>query len=149
MTFGPGDPVHVAALGKGIVREVRNGGRYVVEIKGRSLVVDGHQLARAGPARTPRRGKPAGLDSQGPDVEPTATGSRSLDLHGRTVEESLDALDAFLNTALLAGNGEVQIIHGRSGGRIKAAVHARLKLVGSIRNFRLDPGNPGVTIVTF
>ena len=147
MTFGPGDPVHVAALGKGIVREVRNGGRYVVEIKGRSLVVDGHQLAPAGPVRTPRRGKPAGLDIQGPAVEPT-TASPSLDLHGRAVAESLDALDAFLNTALLAGNSEVRIIHGRSGGTLKAAVHARLKLMPSIRSFRLDPRNAGVTIVT-
>ncbi len=128
---------------------MRNGGRYVVEIKGRSLVVDGHQLAPAGPARTARRGKPAGLDIQGPAaVEPTVGASPSLDLHGRTVDESLDALDAFLNTALLAGNAEVQIIHGRSGGTLKAAVHARLKLMPSIRSFRLDPRNAGVTIVT-
>ena len=148
MTFGRDDPVHVAGLGKGIVREARNGGRYLVEIKGRSLVVDGHQLAPAEPARTPRRGKPADLDIQGSAVEPTVRASPSLDLHGRTVDESLDALDAFLNTALLAGNAEVQIIHGRSGGRIKAAVHARLKLMTSVRNFRLDPRNPGVTIVT-
>ena len=53
MTFEPGDPVHVAALGKGIVREVRNGGRYVVEIKGRSLIVAGSQLAPSASARTP------------------------------------------------------------------------------------------------
>jgi dsDNA-specific endonuclease/ATPase MutS2 len=148
MTFGPGDPVHVAALGKGIVREVRNGGRYLVEIKGRSVVVVGHQLAPAESARTPRRVKPAAGDTRGPAaVEPTATASPSLDLHGTTVDETLDALDAFLNTALLAGHAEVRIIHGRSGGRVKAAVHARLKLTASIRGFRLDPCNPGVTIV--
>ena len=32
MAFAPGDEVHVAALGKGVVREVRNGGRYLVEL---------------------------------------------------------------------------------------------------------------------
>ena len=37
MTFDPGDPVHVAALGTGIVREARTGGRYLVETKGRSI----------------------------------------------------------------------------------------------------------------
>ena len=47
MTFAPGDPVHVAALGKGIVREVRNAGRYLVELRGRSVVVAGSQLTRS------------------------------------------------------------------------------------------------------
>jgi DNA mismatch repair protein MutS2 len=147
MTFGPGESVHVAALGRGIVREVRNGGRYLVEIKGRSLVVEGNQLEPARSART-ARAKPSVADTPGaPALEPTARATPSLDLHGRTVDESLDALDAFLNTALLAGNAEVRIIHGRSGGRLKAAVHARLKLMPSIRGFRIDPRNPGVTIV--
>jgi len=149
MTFRPGDRVQVAALGKGIVREARNGGRYLVEIKGRSMVVDGSQLAAAEPARAPRRGKASVKDGDAAgDVGPAATAARSLDLHGSTVQEGLDALDAFLNTALLAGHAEVQIIHGRSGGKLKAAVHARLTLLPSIRNFRLDPRNPGVTIVT-
>ena len=150
MTFRPGDLVQVAALGKAIVREARNGGRYLVEIKGRSMVVDGSQLAAAGPARPPRRGKASVKDGDAAgDVTPTATTARALDLHGSTVDEGLDALDAFLNTALLGGHVEVRIIHGRSGGRLKAAVHARLKLLPSIRHFRLDPRNPGVTIVTF
>ena len=43
-SFRPGDHVHVASFGKGVVREVRNGGRYLVELKGRSMVVTGSQL---------------------------------------------------------------------------------------------------------
>ena len=39
MRFNVGDHVHVHALGKGIVREVRSGGRCLIEIKGRSLLV--------------------------------------------------------------------------------------------------------------
>ena len=34
MRFEPGDHVHVAAFGKGVVREVRNGGRYLVDETG-------------------------------------------------------------------------------------------------------------------
>ena len=148
MTFGPGDRVHVAALGTGIVREARNGGRYLVEIKGRSVVVDGDQLAPAERARTSRRVTAPAGDARAPAAtEPDATAPLSLDLHGTTVDEAPDALDTFLNTALLAGCAEVRIIHGRSGGRLKAAVHARLKALPSIRGFRLDPGNAGVTIV--
>ena len=97
----------------------------------------GRHAARS--RQSPTLGRP-------PVVEP-ATRSPSLDLHGTTVDEGLDALGAFLNTALLDGNAEVRIIHGRSGGRLKAAVHARLKRMPSIRSFGLDPRNPGVTIV--
>ena len=49
---------------------------------------------------------------------------------------------------LLASASEVRVIHGRSGGRVKQAVHARLREL-SVRSVRLDPRNPGVTIVTF
>jgi hypothetical protein len=31
---------------------------------------------------------------------------------------------------------------------VKAAVHARLRTISSVRSFRVDSGNPGVTIVT-
>ena len=65
-----------------------------------------------------------------------------------TVEEAVAALDIFLNDALLAGHADVRVIHGRSGGRLKAAVHARLKQLPVVRAFRLDPANAGVTIVT-
>jgi DNA mismatch repair protein MutS2 len=152
MTFAPGDRVQVGSWGKGIIREVRNGGRYLVELKGRSMVVAGTQLAPVESARrSPRPQRPnAPLDSG--TVDRTAADSqvaRSLDLHGRTVHEALDALDEFLNAALMDGVGEVQVIHGRSGGRLRQAVHARLKQVSVVRRFLVDPRNAGVTIVMF
>ena len=148
MLFHPGDHVHVVALGKGVVREVRNGARYLVEIKGRSLLVAGDQLERIDP---PRRGRdarshvePAAADGSPPRQRPP-----SLDLHGKTVYEGLEALDAFLSDALLEGYAEVRVIHGRSGGRLKAAVHGRLREIPAVRAFRVDPQNAGVTIVVF
>jgi DNA mismatch repair protein MutS2 len=148
MRFAPGDHVQVAALGKGIVREARNGGRYVVEIKGRPVEVAGAQLVPAEPPRASRRAKVVAPVTQTAEVAgPAGAAARSIDLHGSTVDESVELLDAFLNDALLAGVAEVRIIHGRSGGRLKSAVHARLKVLPSVRHFRLDPRNPGVTIV--
>jgi DNA mismatch repair protein MutS2 len=147
MTFDPGDPVHVAALGTGVVREARTGGRYRVEIKGRSIIVVGSQLTRVEPSKVTRRAKALLADTSARAVDGSTTTPSSLDLHGKTVHEALDALSAFLNSALLEGAGEVRIIHGRSGGRIKGAVHEQLKAMPSIRGFRLDPRNPGVTIV--
>jgi DNA mismatch repair protein MutS2 len=146
MPFSPGDPVHVAALGKGIVREVRNADRYVVEVKGRSISVDGARLTAIEP---PKRGS-----KKEPPVSQPATASAlartharsSLDLHGMTTEQATAALDEFVNEAILAGLTHLRVIHGRSGGRLKAAVHARLHNL-PVRHFRLDPSNPGVTIV--
>jgi dsDNA-specific endonuclease/ATPase MutS2 len=133
------------------VREVRNGGRYVVEIKDRSIIVGGSQLEPIESATASRRtNRPIDTASSPPDDTLSAPrGSSSLDLHGKTVHEALEALDTFLNESLLGGHADVRVIHGRSGGRLKAAVHARLKEVASVRGFRIDPQNAGVTIVTF
>ena len=148
MTFAPGDEVHVAALGKSVVREVRNGRRYLVELKGRSIVAaEGQLTAVSGRKRADARGS-SPPQTSAPDSSGTGShAARSLDLHGMTVEEAVAALDTFLNDALLAGLADVRVIHGRSGGRLRAAVHARLKQLVVVRAFRLDPANAGVTIV--
>ena len=145
--FRPGDLVHVAVLGKGIVREVRNGDRYLVDVKGRALVATGDQLILQDAPRKRSRAKPQATSNPTPQHEVPRSDSASLDLHGHTVAEALDAVGAFLNDALLAGVSEARIIHGRSGGKIRSALHAQLGRMPSIRKFRLDPANPGVTIV--
>jgi DNA mismatch repair protein MutS2 len=146
MAFQPGDRVHVASFGRGVVRELRNGGRCLVEVKGRSMVVDESQLTGADP---PTR-QTAGSLPPAPGVPETHQRSHApsrIDLHGMTVEEAISALDAFVNDAILAGHTDLSVIHGRSGGRVKQAVHKRLKTL-PVRGFRLDPSNPGATIVT-
>jgi DNA mismatch repair protein MutS2 len=145
--FAPGDAIHVRAIGKGTVREVRNGGRYLVEVNGRSIVTTSDQLtAQESPAKRARaKATPPSRASHVYD-RPSDTAA-SLDLHGLTVDEALDAVAAFLNNALLTGAAEVQIIHGRSGGRLKASLHKQLKGIASIRGYAVDPRNAGVTIV--
>src|SRR3954452_14754439 len=140
--FAPGDRVHIARLGTGVVREVRNGGRYVVEVKGRPLIVPASQLE---PARERRERK--SVSDVGGSSEPARPITATLDLHGKTTMEALESFEAFLNEALLAGLPEIRVIHGRSGGTLKAAVHARLARLPPVRGFRLDPRNPRVTIV--
>jgi len=147
MTFAPGDLVHVASLGKGTIREVRNGGSYLVEVKGRAIVTTSSQLKPQELPKKAARAKTAG-PTRTPDVYvPPGSATVSIDLHGNTVDEAVEAVSEFLNGAFLAGSAEVRIIHGRSGGKLKAAVHSQLRGMPSIRGFALDPHNPGVTVV--
>ena len=145
MAISVGDYVHVTSFGKGTVREVRNGQRYLVEVKGRAMVVEAAQVTRlegpgpAAPARATVAEASAGRAAH--------TAQASIDLHGMTADEAIAAVDAFLNDAMLSGHEQVQVIHGRSGGRLKAVVHRRLKELPSVRGFRVDPRNLGVTIV--
>jgi DNA mismatch repair protein MutS2 len=149
MIFAPVDRVQVALFGKGVVREVRNGGRYLVDVKGTSMDVSGTQLSQAPAGERPRRvAHPAASDDDLAGGAPSPRDvAKSIDLHGYTVVEAEAAVDAFVNDALLAGLAEVRVIHGISGGRVRAAVHARLERFPSVRGFRVDPSNPGVTIV--
>lgn len=139
--------MHVAGLGKGAVREVLNNGRFRVDVKGRVVIVTGALLTRVAPSRPPRTAQRATTPKPlSPDSGEPPAAVRSLDLHGRTVPEAIQELRAFVNAALLDGVAEVRIIHGQGGGRIKAAVHAQL--AGMPVRSRLDPRNPGVTVVT-
>jgi dsDNA-specific endonuclease/ATPase MutS2 len=134
MAYQVGDLVLVTSLGKGTVREVRRRGRYLVEIKGRSLLVDEPQLSALDRRKKPA---PAAADTHSAERAITpAHAPASLDLHGMTTDEAVSALDAFLSDAILAAHAEVRVIHGRSGGRVKAVVHARLQALGSVRAFR-------------
>jgi dsDNA-specific endonuclease/ATPase MutS2 len=147
---GVGDAVQTA-LGKGIVRDVRRRGRILVEVKGRAMELDADAvspLATAGRTTAP----PATFGHLTATARrpPGALQARDeLDLHGLTVEEALARVDAAINAALLADAAELRVIHGRSGGRLRGALHRRLRDIATVRGFHLDPRNPGVTVVIF
>jgi DNA mismatch repair protein MutS2 len=137
-------------LGRGVVRELRNHGRVSVAIGDRTLVLEEATLKPVD-LRSSRKSKraippaPNPVSSSGPSIGTTA----EIDLHGLTVEEALGRVDDALNRALLGDVFELRIIHGRSGGRLRSAVHRRLAEIPSVRTFHLDARNPGVTVVRF
>ena len=140
--FAAGDAVQTPH-GKGVVLEVRNNGRLLVQVQQRSVVVAERTVTPV--AGTRRPAPPA----HRPDVVASPRHARSeVDLHGLSVEEALTRIDETLDAALLAGNAEVRFIHGRSGGRLRAALHGRLRAIPAVRGFALDPRNPGVTIAS-
>jgi dsDNA-specific endonuclease/ATPase MutS2 len=149
-TFTVGDAVQTP-LGKGIVREVRKNSRLSIEVSGRFVVLEEHVVAPLATRKTSARKKePAPAAEPVPGARPRG-GHRApteVDLHGLTVEAALARAETALNDALLADIAELRLIHGQSGGRIRGALHRWLRNVPSIRAFRLDPRNAGVTIVS-
>ena len=67
--------------------------------------------------------KPA-ESAQGPPAKMRKAESpgAELDIRGRRVDEALDALEAYLDAAYLAGLPYVRIIHGKGTGRLREAV---------------------------
>lgn len=141
--FAPGDAVQTP-YGKGVVHAVRNNGQLLVLIQQRTLVVEAATATAVAP---PRRLAPPATD--GPRAaDPPRHAPSEVDLHGLRVDEALACIDGALDAALLAGHAELRFIHGRSGGRLRGALHERLRAIGAVRGLRLDPRNPGVTIVS-
>ena len=79
--------------------------------------------------------------------EARGAASFTLDVHGLTVNQALEAIDAALNDALLQDADELRVIHGRSSGRIRDALHRHVRGLSAVRTARLDPANAGVTII--
>jgi DNA mismatch repair protein MutS2 len=140
-------------FGKGVVREVRNNGRLLVDVHGRALLlrdVDVEAVkSRLKPAPTRKDAAQQSQAARSQQWHAARTlAVRELDLHGLTVEEALARVEQALNDALLADHSELRVIHGRSGGRIRSALHRLLKEIAAVKGFRVDPRNEGVTIVS-
>ncbi len=146
-TFVPGDTVRTP-LGQGVVQEVRHRGRLLVLIGSRSVVVDVADVKLADtPSKAQRR--PAPVDDAAPrdDDRSPRRAAAEVDLHGLIVAEALERVVAAVDAAIRAGHGRLRVIHGRSGGRLRGAVHRQLRELPSVRAFRVEPGNEGATIV--
>ena len=148
--FAAGDTVQTR-FGKGVVRELRNSGRMMVDVQGRAMVLPESEisvLAHAGKRRRASQSSEHASERTRVAKREDRKVSVEIDLHGLTVEEAIDRVEQALNEALLADVGELRFIHGRSGGRIRAALHRRLRETPNVRGFRLDPQNEGVTLVS-
>jgi DNA mismatch repair protein MutS2 len=137
--------------GCGVVKEVRTSGQILVEIGQRTWRLEKSQVsasipeARRSSLKNPSKKMP--LPRLRVRGEPHG-GEVELDLHGFTVQEALARAELALNRALLDDASSLRIIHGRSSQRIRVALHRWLREIPTVRSFRIDPRNEGVTIVS-
>jgi len=145
-----GDVVWIEKFGaEGEVVEMIGDKKARVAVGAAFITVDTIDLVRKESlSKIPKKGTTKGSGT----VRSTATGGEfnpELMLRGLTVEEALEKVDKFLDDAVLAGVGEVYIIHGKGTGTLRRHLSQYLKnhaMVESIRIGDWNEGGLGVTI---
>lgn len=73
-----------------------------------------------------------------------------IHLRGMTVEEAQEALDKFIDSAIISGMHQIYVVHGKGTGTLRRALSEFLKQHSAVESFRLgdwNEGGAGVTIV--
>ncbi len=83
-------------------------------------------------------------------IEKRANFSQTLDIRGKRVDEVIGILDQYLDTAILLGQGELRILHGKGEGVLRKVVRDHLKRykeVVSVKDEHIERGGDGITVV--
>ncbi len=81
----------------------------------------------------------------------TRSFNNEINVIGQRVDEAVANVDAFIEQSVLAGIGQVWIIHGMGTGRLRSGIHQYLRSNKNVLEFRLGKygeGESGVTVAT-
>ncbi len=151
-TVKPGDKVDILTIGsQGTVLAAPNAkGEVEVQAGIMKLKVNISQLRLI-------KEKPAAQQKQKQTSVKMHTGAMDrtvrmeCDVRGMTLDEALAQVDIYLDNAILAGMGEVSIIHGKGTGVLRNGIQQHLRHHMHVASCRLGvygEGESGVTIVT-
>jgi DNA mismatch repair protein MutS2 len=108
-----------------------------------------------GPPKESQREREESSQASSKEAAPTSVVSRSsapgmeLDLRGKRVDEALEAVDRYLDSAYLSGLPYVRLIHGKGTGRLREAVRQELRGHPHVTTFESglpNEGGDGVTV---
>lgn len=134
---------------EGEVVEMIGSKRVKVAINGAFMTLDTIDCIRRGDNKTDK--KSGGKTSYSNVRASSGDGgfSPEIMLRGMTVDEAMGKLEKFLDDAMLAGVGQVYVIHGKGTGKLRRKLSVFLKnhiSVDSIRIGDWNEGGHGVTI---
>jgi DNA mismatch repair protein MutS2 len=78
--------------------------------------------------------------------------SPRVDVRGLRPGEAIDAVEGFIDNALMIGIGEVTILHGKGTGALKSEIRRYLRGIPAVESAvddHADRGGAGITVVTF
>lgn len=149
-SFSVGMTVRYQAWGKnGIIREMDNRRKRLrLDLGGISLWVDMADC-RSISITTPKATPVTHVQSYSQPSNAKMAGLR-LDLRGMRADAALSELERFLDSAIISGRTELEILHGRGTGALRREVHGLLKRFPPVASFAIAPedqGGDGVTCV--
>ena len=149
-TVKPGDQVEILTIGsKGTVLSAPNQkGEVEVQAGIMKLKVNITQLRMAKEKPQDSKPKQQSINIQTGAMERTVR--MECDVRGMTLDEALLEVDSYLDRAMMAGMGEVSIIHGKGTGVLRSGITQHLRKHKGVVSSRLGAfgeGESGVTIV--
>jgi DNA mismatch repair protein MutS2 len=143
--FVEGDRVRLIDLGhEGEIQELVGEDRARVRIGNITSLVDIRKLEKIG-------AEPKRSSKSTPRVQAEGMATPEIHLRGMTGEEAIDALERFLDRAVVAGLHQVYVIHGKGTGALRRTLSGYLKKHPNVESIRLgdwNEGGAGVTIAT-
>lgn len=149
----PGQKVYVKSLEKDghIISAAEDGEEIQVQVGLMKVTTNSEDLARVkedNADENEQKVRGSGVGSV--LLEKSKFASPEIDLRGKTVDESIEVLNKYLDDAVLAGLSSARIIHGKGTGSLRKGVQLYLKnhpLVSSFRLGERGEGGSGVTVI--
>jgi DNA mismatch repair protein MutS2 len=145
--YQKGDRVEIISLGKkGEIEELVGKDKAKIKVGNVFTVVALRNLRKTdtGAERGLKHGSTASYGTEG-------TESRSeIDLRGMTGEEAIEALDRFLDQAIVSSLNHAYVIHGKGTGALRRKLTDYLKKHPEVLSIRLgnwNEGGAGVTVI--
>jgi DNA mismatch repair protein MutS2 len=141
-----GDKVHLRTIDQDGVVTSLSQDEAEVAVGNLRIRVPQYQLDLVGATAQPK--VPQGKTSGMPLVNASSPGME-LSLRGLAVDEALEKMDRYIDSAYMAGLPYVRIVHGKGTGKLRDAVRRELgghSLVGSFESGGPTEGGDGVTI---
>ena len=68
-----------------------------------------------------------------------------IDLHGLRQVEATESLEKCINDSILGNVDQIEVIHGKGSGKVKAAIWKLAKSLQVVKSIREDTNNPGTS----
>lgn len=147
-----GDTVYSKKLGVQVrITEVRSKSRIKVKCGNITTEVSADDLYYAKAEVNRKASRFNRTESKPKTAINTRSFNNELNVIGQTVDEAIANVDAFIDSAVLAGLSQLWIIHGMGTGKLRAGLHEHFRKHPNVAEFRLGTygeGESGVTVLT-
>ena len=146
--FNIGDKVRIKdCLNYGIIKNIKNNDVYYIDINGKNVMVKENMIEKINKDIVENT---CNIKKNNTNYNFENSFVPEIMIRHQTLDIAMYNVENFINDAILNNVKDIKIIHGRSGGILRNAVHEYLKHNKNVESFRLGgyyEGNNGVTLV--